>query len=325
MLGITGISPVSSVTAAGLKEFLSVLRPKNSRAFGDSADRYYRAYTNTRGILINKEFVSGVPQLEKGYRFQFNPQTIDDIKQTLWEAREYTGLAFNDYVWAHGGERTISFQLFLDNTPGSKTPAFRPKAYGSKEAHTIQDKAMGAYSYDTITGRPTTTNNKRFIGQSTLEEVGSELRSLKSGVTSVFNPAAGPKSIAWAGEGYSLRRIDERGILPEVELLQSFLYPAVKNGEATPAFASGGIVSENQFRPPVTTILCVGPIYLEGHVSAAPVHYTLFDSDLTPIRATVDIEFTVYEFESLSPQALGRPTGQTDFLYPEGRSNVENR
>lgn len=304
MFGLTGTSIVNSVATAGLKEFLSLLRPKNSKAFGGDSDRYYRAYTNTRGILINKDFVSGgVPQLEKGYRFQFNPQTIDDIKQTIWETREYTGLAYNDYIWSHGGERTISFQLFLDNTPGSKTPAFRPTSYGSKEAHMVVSDAK-AYTYDSQ-GRITGNGNKHYIGQSTVENAWSDIKSAGLGAARVFAPGMGPKSMEWKGQGHSLRRVHERGILPEVELIQSFLYPANLTGESTPLFASGGIVSENQFRPPVTAILCIGPLYLEGHVSAAPVHYTLFDADLTPIRATIDIEFTVYEFEQLSAQKLG--------------------
>ena len=301
MFGLTGTSVVNSVATAGLKEFLSVLRPKNSRAFGDDSSRYYRAYTNTRGILINKEFVTGKTDLSKGYRFQFNPQTIDDIKQTIWEARNYTGLAYNDYIWSHGGERTISFQLFLDNTPGSKTPAFRPKNYGSQEARTPSTK--NGYTFDSQ-GRLTGNGNKHYMGQAAVENAWSDIKSAGLGAARVFAPGMGPSSIEWVGAAHSLRRVHERGILPEVELIQSFLYPAAINNETTPLFASGGIISENQFRPPVTAILCIGPIYLEGHVSAAPVHYTLFDDDLTPIRATIDIEFMVYEFEQLTSQAL---------------------
>jgi len=55
----------------------------------------------------------------------------------------------------------------------------------------------------------------------------------------------------------------------------------------------------NQFRPPAIAVLSLGPLYLEGVIKSAPVTYTLFDQDLTPIRATIDIVFSVYEFEEL--------------------------
>lgn len=95
---------------------------------------------------------------------------------------------------------------------------------------------------------------------------------------------------------FSRTRLHERGVLPEVELLQSFLYPALKSDEIVPRFAEGGIVSLEQFRPPSIACLALGPLYLEGVVQVADVEYKLFDKDLTPIRANVYIEFLVYEF-----------------------------
>jgi hypothetical protein len=44
----------------------------------------------------------------------------------------------------------------------------------------------------------------------------------------------------------------------------------------------------------------MGPFYLEGIIKSAPVTYTLFDSDLTPLRGTVDIEFAVFEYENIN-------------------------
>ena len=100
----------------------------------------------------------------------------------------------------------------------------------------------------------------------------------------------------WTSSGaYSRTRAHERGVLDKVELLQSFLYPAPVDNEETPKFAQGGVVSMNQFRPPATLVFALGPIYLEGVLKSAPVNYTLFDSDLTPIRATVDVEIGVFE------------------------------
>lgn len=285
MIEVLGQSPISSVTTAGKNEFLSIFRSQTSRVLGEDPNQYPRPYTSTRGILINKSFVDGVstPDLTLGYQFQFNPQTITDVKSSLYETRQYAGLPFNDYVWGGGGERIISFQLFLDNTPQSKQRSFRPTTYGSKLAKELKTEGTG-YTYNENTGRYSVTS--------------------PSGVAqSAPKPTRGPSSFEYVdNDAYSTSRVDARGILPEVELIQSFLYPAPLVGETTPLFAEGGVVSVNQFRPPATAILAIGPLYLEGVVKSAPVTYTLFDQDLTPIRGTVDVEFAVFEFENIERQ-----------------------
>lgn len=283
-----GSSPINSAATAGRSAFMSIFRNKPSRAFGEDPSRYPRPYTATRGVLINKEFVEGVktPDLKKGYQFQFNPQTITDVKNTLYEIRQYAGLSYNDYIWSGGGERIISFQLFLDNTPQSKQRSFRPTAYGSKLAKEFKIEGTG-YTFDENTGKYSL--NGEFNSESAI-------------------PSKGPSSFEYIDNGaYSTSRVDERGILPEVELIQSFLYPAPLTGEATPLFAEGGVVSANQFRPPAIVILAVGPLYLEGVVKSAPVTYTLFDQDLTPIRGTIDMEFAVFEFENIERQVDWKP------------------
>lgn len=263
MIELLGTSPVNSALTAGRSEFMSIFRNKVSGAFDESSGRYPRPYSSTRGILINKAYVEGVqtPDYTKGYQFQFNPQTISDVKNTLYEARQYAGLPYNDYIWGGGGERIVSFQLFLDNTPQSKQRSFRPTSYGSTLAKEFKT----------------------------------------SGVSN-------PTKLEFEDNGaYSLSRVDERGILPEVEKLQSFLYPAPLTGESTPLFAEGGVVSHNQFRPPAVAVLAIGPLYLEGVLKSAPVNYTLFDQDLTPIRGTVDVEFAVFEFTDVERKIDWRP------------------
>lgn len=296
MIEVLGQSPISSVTSAGMSEFTSLLRKKPSQAFGDEPSRYPRPYTSTRGILINKEYVKNANTLDltKGYQFQFNPQTISDVKSTLYETRGYTGLAYNDYIWSGGGERIISFQLFLDNTPQSKQRYFRPTAYGSKVARELKTEGTG-FTYDESTGKYTLTD-KNYFGKGFVDELKSQYGTIKNSIV----PSKGPSSFTWIeNEAFSTSRVDERGILPEVELIQSFLYPAPLTGEATPRFAEGGIVSINQFRPPATVVLAIGPLYLEGVIKSAPVSYSLFDTDLTPLRGTIDIEFAVFEFENV--------------------------
>lgn len=304
MIEVLGSSPISSVATAGRSEFMSIFRNKPSKAFGEDPNRYPRPYTSTRGILINKELVDGVktPDLKQGYQFQFNPQTITDVKSTLYETRQYAGLPYNDYIWGGGGERIISFQLFLDNTPQSKQRSFRPTAYGSKLANSIKVEGTG-FSYDEK-GRITGTGDKSYFGKGIVDEIKSQARSISES----FLPSKGPSAFDYDKYGaFSNTRVDERGILPEVELIQSFLYPAPLTGETTPLFAESGVVSTNQFRPPAVAILAIGPLYLEGVLKSAPVTYTLFDQDLTPIRGTVDIEFAVFEFENIERQIDWRP------------------
>lgn len=294
MIEVLGQSPISSVATSGRSEFMSIFRNKPSKTFGEDPNRYPRPYTSTRGILINKELVDGVktPNLKWGYQFQFNPQTITDVKSTLYETRQYAGLPYNDYIWGGGGERIISFQLFLDNTPQSKQRSFRPTAYGSKLAKEFKTEGTG-YTYD-----------ESYIRKGFVDDIVSQARSIKESVI----PSKGPSSFEYIdNDAYSTSRVEERGILPEVELIQSFLYPAPLTDETTPLFAEGGIVSTNQFRPPATVILAIGPLYLEGVIKSAPVTYTLFDQDLTPIRGTVDIEFAVFEFENIERQIDWRP------------------
>lgn len=297
MIETLGTSPISSLGSAIQNQFISILQNRPSKAFGNdpNASRYPRAYTTARGIIINKEFVQGssTPDLTKGYQFQFNPANISDVKNTLYETRSYAGLPYVDYIWGGGGERIISFQLFLDNTPQSKTRGFRPTAYGSKLAQEIKTKGEG-YTYDENTGKYTL--DKGYFGKGFVDEMVSVGKSLKNSVI----PSKGPSSFEWEENGaYSVTRVDERGILPEVELIQSFLYPAPLANEKTPMFAEGGVVGTNQFRPPATAVLALGPFYLEGIVKSASVNYTLFDQDLTPIRGTIDVEFAVFEFENV--------------------------
>lgn len=302
MLNTLGSSPINSAITAGMNDFVSVLRPKPSRAYGSDPSRYPRAYTSTRGILIEKRYLEKVPlDLEKGHYFQFNPQTISDVKSTLYEVRGYTGLSYNDYVWGGGGERIISFQLFLDNTPQSKYKAFRPEAYNSKLANEIVNAGKG-YTYDSE-GRVTNSDvAKRYFGDALVGSVVGSAKGIAQDFSQTFLPSKGPTGLQLTGSAYSNTRIDERGILPEVEKIQAFLHPATLDGENTPMFAEGGIVSATQFRPPATVVLALGPLYLEGVIKSAPVNYTLFDTDLTPIRGTIDIEFAVFEFESVSRQ-----------------------
>ena len=304
-MGILGSSPINTVKQAGIGAFTSLLTPAPSRAYSEG--RNHREYVSTRGILIAKSKLTTNLNsvIGNGYYFQFNPQTIQDSKDTQYETRGYTGLAYTDYYWKGGGERVISFQLFMDNTPGSKTRMFRPTAYGSKLAN--EPSSVKNFGYIGEDGSVVSQNGSG-VGRAEgareyfKGEVESMAKSMQSSFVNYFAPKSGPAGFDLQGDAFSNTRIDERGILPEVELIQSFLYPEPLNGEETPKFAEGGVISSTQFRPPATVVFALGPIYLEGIIKAAPVTYTLFDKDLTPLRATVNIEIAVFEYENLTRQ-----------------------
>lgn len=223
-----------------------------SNAYANDAARSPRGRTLTRGILIGEKDLK-MGNWDEGYFFQFNPQSISDSKETAYEVRPYAGLPYNDYNWSNGGERIISFQLFLDDTPQTHTKEFRPQI----EADTIVE------------------------GKKAID------------------------SFVWSSSGaYSRTRIHKRGILDDVEKIQSFLYPEKLKGEHTPKFAEGGVVTSTQFRPPATIVFALGPLYLSGVLKSAPVEYELFDTDLTPLRARIDIELGIYEYVSLQPKKI---------------------
>ena len=247
---------INTAAIAGLGQFKSIFQRIQGMAGWENPSRYPRGYTNTRGILIARDALRKRElDFSGAYYFQFNPAQIQDVKESLYEVRPYGGLSYNDYIWNGGGERIITFQLFLDNTPQSKTEVFRPSAYNSQEARVISPKGKS--------------------------EAGDFI---------------------FGGTAYSVSRVHERGILPEIEKIQSFLYPAKIGDERTPRFSEGGIVSSIQFRPPDVVVLALGPLYLEGFIKSAPISYQLFDRDLTPLRATVDIEFAVTEYAEINRQ-----------------------
>ena len=279
MIGVLGAAPISSVMKAGTSEFLSLLQPKKLAGVSHSD-----AYVANRGIIINKDYLKGTIDLNKGYQFQFNPETISDNKESSYENRSYAGLPYQDYIWGGGGSRSLTFKLFLDDTPQSHTQTFRPMSRGDSLANSIHTESSS-------TGRRSLV----------MDEIASQIRSVRK----YFDTKAKAPSVSWDNNGaYSNTRTRKRGVLDAVELIRSFLYPAPLVGESTPKFSEGGMVSINQFRPPAIAVVCIGPMYLEGYVTSAQTQYTLFDKDLCPIRATIDVEFSVLEFEDVSRKIM---------------------
>lgn len=249
---------------------------------GSANGHYFFRTSKNRGYLIRKRDTLNTVNLEKGYVFQFNPQQLMDTKSSTWSTRNYPGLSYNDYVWAGGGERIVTFELMLDDTPGSHTTYFLPDTVAATIKNTPVPAAAAEQKRNrdmlaTAFGVPTIPTSKE-----------------TAKVTQMVD-------FEWDMNGaFSVTRVHERGVLDAVEYLQSFLYPEPLKDENTPRFAEGGIISLNQFRPPATAVFSFGPILLQGIIKSAPVTYQLFDRDLTPIRASVSVELGVLEFEDLT-------------------------
>jgi hypothetical protein len=140
------------------------------------------------------------------------------------------------------------------------------------------------------------------MGQAIGNEVKDIGRSIANEAAAQYHNVVPDKLPEWNWQkngAHSNRRMSPRGVMDTVDKITQFLYPAFR-GDSIPAFASGGIVDDAQFRPPAIAILVLGPRYFEGILKAAPVEYTLFDEDLTPIRATINIEFAAFEFADVT-------------------------
>ena len=299
MIELLGQAAVNTAVKAGLDRFFSAFRSVPTRVVaGEMASTSPRSYVTTRGILLRREDVmkpAGNWDPNDWYYFQFNPDHVTDTKGTEYSIVPYPGLNYNDYAWSHGGERIITFQLFLDDTPQSHTAGFRPTAYGSHLASSPEIPGATDSSYK--------LTKESFFGRQAdwaKNSLVDEWDTLKNEAMAQFdNIVNRPPRWKWSQtDAFSRTRMSERGVMDVVEKITQFLYPAYVSSDR-PRFASGGIVDNTQFRPPSTAILVMGPRYFEGIVKSAPVEYTLFDTDLTPIRATINIEFAAYEFAEI--------------------------
>lgn len=299
VLSIIGSSPINSAITWAEKSFVSLFRMKASNAFSESKGT--RPYVNTRGYLISKKELfsldDGLALAQSGYMFQFNPQQFTDSKVSNFETRSYAGLPYVDYIWTGGGERQISFQLFIDDTPASHTRTFNADTYSklADEIKVQQEKTKEKF-----------LSKKWFKGaaETALSSIGISLTEE-------------PKALEWKSYGaYSHTRIHERGTLDAVERVTQYLYPQAewkygRTKRPIPKFSTGGIVNVEQFRPPAVVVFSFGDnYYLEGIMRSANVTHTLFDADLTPIRSTIDVTLGIIDSEAITDMRLiNYPTG----------------
>jgi hypothetical protein len=103
------------------------------------------------------------------------------------------------------------------------------------------------------------------------------------------------------------RRNEEGDILADLSILRSFVYPAI--GDLLDVFS---LIGGNKplFKEPPTALLILGGSSMEGFVTNLKITETLFNSELDPVRAEVEITL-IEKIDSLtfiidSVKRLGR-------------------
>lgn len=94
----------------------------------DSVIGSHRGYSDLRGLFVPKSSRAVTGQdfdRSRIFYFQFNPTEINVVKESLRVYRNYNGLNFGENIWVGGGEKQISFTLYLDATAGSQYKYFR--------------------------------------------------------------------------------------------------------------------------------------------------------------------------------------------------------
>ena len=121
---------------------MAILTPEelaNKKSLYDK-DQYQKyddvVYSPVRGILAKDGYQSN----EDVLLFQFNPETISDVKEVEWYNKSSVGFSSNDYLWVKGGERSLTFKLWFEATASVNTPIFRPGAiYGEDTYDTLNE------------------------------------------------------------------------------------------------------------------------------------------------------------------------------------------
>jgi hypothetical protein len=89
-------------------------------------------YPGSNGYNALRGLIAAEDDLTKTLVFQFNPDTMSETKASEYADRKYPGLPFKAYIWSSGGDRVLSFQLFMDATAATNNPQFRKNVgYGN--------------------------------------------------------------------------------------------------------------------------------------------------------------------------------------------------
>jgi Contractile injection system tube protein len=109
------------------------------------------------------------------------------------------------------------------------------------------------------------------------------------------------------------RRNEDGDILADLAILTSFVYPKIGElGELLGAAVGGSTdrFVEQWFNEPPTALLILGDLTVEGFISSLQINETLFNENLNPVRAEIDItmieKIDSFSFIASSVKRVGR-------------------
>ena len=206
-----------------------------------------------RGYLAN---ILTIPPLI--YPFQYNPTQLTDSKSLKWGKR-VPAQARSD-VQAQGVGGLLGSTL---TATGGVLRAGLTGSFGT--AGNIYENALE------VLGR-----NFSAADLHRLEQEGDRSLSFKFVIDGREHRPGEPER----------RRNEEGNILADLSILRSFVYPAI--GDLLDVF-SLVLGDEPLFQEPPTALLILGSSSMEGFVTNLKITETLFNSELDPIRAEVEI------------------------------------
>lgn len=206
-----------------------------------------------RGYLAN---ILTIPPLI--YPFQYNPTKLTDSKQLKWGKRTPTQARADVLAQGVGG--------LVGGTVAAAGGVLSAGLSGSfSEAGSAYNTAVE------VLGR-----NFSAAALHHFEEEGDRTVSFKFTIDGREHRPGEPE-----------RRRNEGGdILADLAILRSFVYPAI--GDLLDVFSLVG-GNEPLFQEPPTALLILGSSSMEGFVTSLKITETLFNAELDPVRAEVEV------------------------------------
>jgi hypothetical protein len=216
-----------------------------------------------RGYLAN---ILTIPPLI--YPFQYNPREVSDVKRNTWGKRTPTQARADVQAQGLGG--------LAGGTLGAAGGALGAVSSGNfSGAGSIYKNAVE------VLGR-----NFSAADLHRFEAEGDRTLNFKFTIDGRQHRPGEPDR----------RRNEEGDILADLAILRSFVYPAI--GDLLDVFSIVG-GNERLFDEPPTALLILGSTSVEGYVTDLKITETLFNADLDPVRAEVEISM-IEKIDSLT-------------------------
>lgn len=211
----------------------------------------------TRGMLIPYMGDGKSLPLDRSVIFQFNPEEISYEKTLNLEHHERLGFPYTIPFWVSGGSRIISFQLFLDATPGSNYRLFKRATSSPITNNSVNSPYINFNDYYT-----------------------SGLADGSEGLLPEIQKI----------ENY-MYPVDKKR-----QQLSSFSSRRQVHG-TTQSFNSSNpdVITIEKFSNPPFVIFSYGNIYAVTLIVGYKRVDKLFNKDLNPVRSTIDLSLEVHE------------------------------